>query len=341
MPQLRLRHAASFLLILSTVAYKCGQEDPDLMTDPGVTTASITVSAVDEQDNPVVGARIYLDGMLEGVTPLTVDVDPGQVTVEIDTTGFVASPRDTTLDLTAGDEVAAEFRLSHGFPRTVFCEDFTNWDCAGCPETEELLLDITDGDPYDEVVTVSLHTFIPGLDDPFFLANPIEMRERFITFYGVQANPRVAIDGLLLDGVPPNESDMRAKLAADRAAVSPVDLEITQAVVGSQASVDVTIRSVANVSGDWRLLVMMIQTEFTHVPGSNGQTHFTRVIRDFVPTVNGEAVTVTEGMDQSFHYDVDLLTAANPPDDPATAASVVVLQNWDTLEILQTASTLE
>ena len=62
---------------------------------------------------------------------------------------------------------------------------------------------------------------------------------------------------------------------------------------------------------------------------------------DYKETAGSDIVVITAGLDEEFHFHAELLTAASPPDDPARLAAVVVLQSWDTKEIIQVASTIE
>ena len=91
-----------------------------------------------------------------------------------------------------------------------------------------------------------------------------------------------------------------------------------------------------------KTMELVIAAGVNHIdvaPGVNGQREFAHVVRDFLPAAEGQGVDITEGMNETYLYRDQLLISANPADDPAKVACVAVVQNWETKEILQVAST--
>jgi hypothetical protein len=305
------------------------------------------VIARDDADATVAGVDVYVDEIFAGSTPLTLDVDPGSHSVRIDELGSFPTPTSRVVEVIAGQSSEASFLLREGLARTVLLEDFTNAGCIPCVPFEIALQSEIAGYSLDELVVVSMHHFAPGFD-PMHLANVPELRARASQYYGIPATPTVATDGRATTAVPPLVADITADIASQLLERSPISLDVTATLVGNALEVVVDLESIADVDGDTRLVVLLIQEEmiFDTAPGSNGVTDFHHVVRDFEPDldgadVGGEIISITEGFTQSYSYTLPLLTGANPPDDPAEAQAVAFVQEWSTKAVIQAASTLE
>jgi hypothetical protein len=210
---------------------------------------------------------------------------------------------------------------------------------------EELLLGVAGDFTLAQLVTVNLHNLIPGPLDPMYWANQAELQSRS-NLYGVTNNPTFAIDGYTIFGAAPEADVLRDAIEAHLDRPSPIDLDVTCSVVPDSVTAGVRVRAVSNPPGDLRLIVITLQTEIDYgaPPGTNGQSVFTRVARDFLPDSDGRPIEITAGMDDAFEFSAPLLDAshqlADPPDDPAKVACVAIVQDWVTKEILQTDSTL-
>ena len=328
---------------LPCLASTCGQKDPAVILGP----TQLVVVARDAGDDPVNGVDVFVDEILAGSTPLTLDVDPGTYAVRVNERGSFSTPTSRTVDVIAGESVEAAFLVREGFPRTVLLEDFTNAGCIPCVPFEIALQAEIGGYSLDELVVVSLHHNTPGFD-PMHLANVPENRARASSYYGIPATPTVATDGRATTAVPPLVADIIADIESQLLSRSPISLDVTATLVGNALEVDVDLTSIADVDGDTRLVAVLIQEDmiFDTAPGSNGVTDFHHVVRDFEPDldgadVGGETISITEGFTESYSYTLPLLTAANPPDDPAEAEAVVFVQEWSTKAVIQAASTLE
>lgn len=314
--------------------------------------ARIDVSAtVDDgaAPSPVVGLVILLDGTPRTErTPATLELEAGTYRVALaDSLGLYAtSERELTLSIVAGQTVPAAFSYLPGFSRTVLVEDFTNTGCQPCPEAEETLLRVAGAYSLAEVLTLHVHTLQPGPTDPMYWANAPELGGRF-TFYGLGGDPTFVIDGHRVLFPTPPEEELADSVAAHRTGIAKVHLHVTHEILGNEVAAHVTLRSLADVPGDYRLIVVTVQKliEYPTPPGTNGQSTFVRTARDFLPDSDGDPVTLSAGLEATFDYRAPLLDAAhvlaNPPDDPAQVGCVVFLQNWTTKEIIQLASTLD
>lgn len=333
----RLRLATLALALATSLGFKCEQRDPDpSLLEPAM--GRLVVTAVAEDDTEITGVPVLIDGTREGRTPLSLMLSPGTYAVSVDSSGFVAAPGDTVVDVGVDESAEATFRLRVGFPRRVVIEEFTNSGCQGCPEFESLLGVVSTDVDDENLIVLSVHTSIPDTHDPMLT---LELLRRSQLYYGISGNPSAAIDGMLMPGVPPAEEMVRDSIAAHRRTVSPVDLELTYSVAGTAVWAEVRVRSVADVTGDTRLLLMTAQTEIAYdaPPGSNGQAVFHHVVRDLAPdesnTPVGDPITITAGMDETRTLTANLFTQSVPPDEVDRLECVVVLQEWTTKTILQ------
>jgi thiol-disulfide isomerase/thioredoxin len=284
--------------------------------------------------------------VLWGQAPITIEVDPGTHRVRASPEGLIPVPYETEVNAVARETVDVEFTIVPGHSRTVLVEDFSNTNCHPCVPAEELLLGIAGEFPLAQLVTVNVHNLIPGPLDPMYWANASELESRS-DLYGVNNNPTFAIDGSTIFGAAPEADALRDSIEAHLNRPSPIDLEITCSVVSDTVTADVRVRAVSNPPGDLRLIVITLQTEIDYgdAPGTNGQSVFTRVVRDFLPDADGQPIAITAGMEDAFEFSADLLDAshplADPPDDPAKVACIAIIQDQVTREILQTGSTLD
>jgi hypothetical protein len=314
--------------------------------------ALVAVSAVETAAGPsprgdtVAGLSIWVDGIDSGeITPATFEVEPGSHLISLgdpEPFGFYSvGVTEIEVDALSGETVAAAFELAPGYLQRVIVEDITNASCDPCPPAEERLLNVLDDYDRDRVFSIHLHSNSPGYD-PMYWANPLEYQARW-SYYQLSGNPFFFVNGVKLNGT--SEEEVSESIESALAEGSPALLSASFAVAGDSVSVDVRVRSVADVPGDWRLLVITIQNHIAYEepPGSNGQSDFIRPIRDFVPNHPGDPITLTAGMDETRSYRAGLLQAehafANPADDPDQVAVVAVLQEVTTREILQATAT--
>jgi hypothetical protein len=299
--------------------------------------------------DPVAGLPIFVDDVQRAErTPAMLELTAGTYRVALgDSLGlYPTSAREVTVTILPGETEPATFSYTPGFARTLLIEDFTNTGCGPCPPAEEALLRVTDAYAFDEVVTLHVHTLQPGVTDPMYWANAPELGARF-TYYTLSGDPTFVLNGSRVLFPTPPEAELADSVAAHRDDVAQVYLEVDYTINGTNVQAHATLRSLEDLSGDYRLIVVTIQKliDYPTPPGTNGQKTFVRTARDFLPDSDGEPVTLTAGLSTSFDYEAPLLDAshllANPPDDPAQVGCVVVLQEWTTKEIIQVASTLD
>ncbi len=292
----------------------------------------------------IVGLPVWLDGaQTELVTPATLDVTPGNHVIALgDSLGlFLTSEPEVSVSAVRGETATATFTYEPGYRRVTIAEDFTNTSCDGCPEAEDVLIAEAERFPSDEVVTLHIHNRIPATSDPLWQANPLELSQRS-AFYELLGNPTIIINGTTRWFQEPDPGEVAAALQSDADGSSPVYLEIRYSRSGSTITGETRVRAVSDVAGDHRLLVLSLQDEISYPtpPGTNGQTHFVRIVRDYVPDTNGQAITISAGMDETIPFSFDLIDSGNPPDDPDKLICVAFIQEFATRSIVQAASTI-
>ena len=340
--------AASSAALVIALAMACAQQDPEIIAAPEPDKGWINVTITEKQD-----ATIILNGENTGIAPpAVVEVHPGSYVVTIDpgVEGRTTIPFETLVDVEIGKTVDAAFDIVDGYPRTVIVEDISNDGCGPCVPAEELLLEEASHYPLSRLLTVHNQTKSPTVFDPMHWANEPELQARF-DFYGLSGNPAFAIDGILSFTASPPAAVLTDTLTKHLEQPSPIDLEVSCTVENDSVKVDVTVKSVADIMGDPRLIVLSLQKviEYDELETEFDPPRFIRRTRDFIPGVDdisGQSIEITEGMNETFSLAAPLRANfqnqfADPEDDPAQVACVAIVQDWSTKYILQAASTLE
>jgi len=294
----------------------------------------------------VTGMPIFVDGVeqKDAVTPATLELECGNHTITLgDSLGFLPGP-DAAIDVRAvpGEIATTRFTLTPGYLQRVMVEDITNSGCIPCPPAEERLLHVLEGYDRDRVFSVHVHSRTPGVGDPMYWANSTELQARW-AFYELGGNPFFFVNGVILSGT--SEEEVADSVDAVLPRVSPVHLEAGYDVAGDSVHVDVRVRALTDVPGDWRLLVMSLQNviDYGTAPGDNGQAVFIRTVRDYIPSHPGDPISLTAGMDETRSYSAQLLQAehpfANPADDPDEVSVVAILQDATTRDVIQVTAT--
>lgn len=200
--------------------------------------------------------------------------------------------------------------------RLVLVEHFTQASCGPCATQNPQLqatLDANGG----TVIDVKHQVSWPGTDpmNTHYPAGPEDRRQ----FYGVTGVPNTSLDG----GAPgaPN-TIVTASTISQRAAVpSPFELDVDHTVSNGQIDVTVDITCTQAVTGsDMRLMIAVVEKEvlFASAPGSNGETEFHNVLKQYLPGTGGTNLTgswavndaqqVTESWTLSNVYDDNQLS---------------------------------
>jgi hypothetical protein len=221
--------------------------------------------------------------------------------------------------------------------RKVVFEDFTNWSCGPCAQVNPGLRSVLNAMTEDTVVAVAYHVWWPGANDGFYLWNTAELTAR-TNFYGVNAVPATFVDGTTFAN-PSNTALLRTTIRSRYNVASPASIDVS-AWIESETSVGFTgtVHAESGMNNSTtRLFVLLITDGVTYStpPGSNGETFFPHVFRDFWPSASGQSFTLNAG--DSLNFSGSLNRDATW--DPAHLRVMAYIQTTNNKEFLQSAQT--
>lgn len=228
--------------------------------------------------------------------------------------------------------ISSTFAFSQARKIPLF-EHFTQASCGPCaaqnPGFESGIMTPNKGN----FNHIAYHTSWPGTD-PMNAANPTDVANR-VGVYNVTGVPTIQMMGSRWTGSP---SGVTQGLIDNMAAeTSPVRILVKDTGTTSR-NAEIRIQSLGSIpSGTWKLFVAVVENpkNYTSAPGSNGETHFPNVFRDFASAVTGDAFTaaaVGSEVVVNYPYTIDA-TWVEP-----NVYVIAWLQNTTTKEVIQSGS---
>lgn len=215
--------------------------------------------------------------------------------------------------------------------RYVLLEHFTNSRCSICASKNPAFYSLISGYTAD-VHHIAYHPPIPYNSCIFYLGNTTENTTR-TNFYGVNATPRVALNGTLVNGG--SQLLPSATLTTAIGYTSPIHLRVTE-TSGTNRTATVQIFTHTDVpAGNYNLYVAVVEKDVDYTSPNTGATEHYDVFRSMLPSINGTPVTLAApggSITQSFNYSV----AAGWNADQIYV--VAFLQNADTKEVLNSGT---
>ncbi len=215
--------------------------------------------------------------------------------------------------------------------RKTLLEVFTASTCPPCTpgniQMDSVVLPTLDADKY---TVIKYQQNFPGSGDPYSTATSVNRRG----FYGVNSIPRMEIDGAW--DVNAN-SFTKPIFDSYNAEPSFVEIKIKNArYAGPIVRVEADITPFANLSGNLRYHVVVIEKYTTGNVGTNGETHFNNVMMDMIPTETGNALS---SLMSGSTTNVNLLSdmSSSNVEEFMDLKAVVFVQDMTTREILQSA----
>ena len=212
-------------------------------------------------------------------------------------------------------------------------EHFTQASCGPCaaqnPGFESGILIPNKGN-YNHI---AYHTSWPGTD-PMNAANPTDVANR-VTLYNVTGVPTVQMMGSRWTGSPGGVTQgLLDNMAAE---ISPIRIIVNETGTTTR-NAEIRIQSLgAMPSGTWKLYAAIVENpkDYTSAPGSNGETHFPNVFRDFASAVTGDAFTAAAiGSETVVNYTYNIDATWSEPNIYLMAW----IQNTTTDEVIQSGS---
>ncbi len=228
----------------------------------------------------------------------------------------------------------------YGQERMVLVEHFTNASCNLCglydPNVPEELA-------ANSEIAIGLQYHIPTSgDDPLADLNPDLMNARK-DFYEISTPPNSVLDGNYFQGGPPGSAfngnpGWGTDTLVARSMMTPgatIDLTANLDPSFSTLSVDVSATAIQEiVNATLHIAVIEKVINFDEAPGTNGITSFSNVVKQFLPSNEGTAVTaLIAGQSTSAQATwaiADLYDISN-------LAVVAFIQDNDTKEVYQAA----
>lgn len=216
--------------------------------------------------------------------------------------------------------------------RVMLVESFTNAGCMPCAQ-QNPAFDSLIGTNIDRLAVIKYHTRWPLATDPMYLSNAASIDAR-TDFYNVATVPTAILDGNRFFSAPsginqniinqllniPPRFEMRIG-----SEIQPADNTITIRVEGEALS---------SVGGDLQLFVALVEreTHFDTPPGTNGETCFHHVLKEFLTDATGLNLGDV-GIGSHFDYTFDSQSTDNQGIENLSA--IAWIQNYNTHEVYQ------
>jgi hypothetical protein len=220
--------------------------------------------------------------------------------------------------------------------RIVLYEHFTNASCPPCAAANPAHRAMISALGPDTVMGVSYHVWWPGVD-PMYNLNTSEVQTR-TNYYAVNGVPHSRVDGT--QSFTPssgNASTVRNAIRTRYAVQSPCTIDISGFVAGETSiGFSGTVHAEQNMLDDnTRLFVALITdtVQYQSPPGTNGETLFEHVFRDFGTAATGLAFTLNAGEDFEFEGTLN----RNAAWDPADLEVICFITNYSTRAAYQAA----
>ena len=216
--------------------------------------------------------------------------------------------------------------------RVMLVESFTNTGCMPCAQQNPAFDSLIETN-IDRLAVIKYHTRWPLATDPMYLSNAADIDAR-TGFYNVATVPTAILDGNRYYSAPsginqniinqllniPPRFEMRIG-----SEIQPADNTITIRVEGEALS---------SVGGDLQLFVALVEreTHFDTPPGTNGETCFHHVLKEFLTDASGLDLV---GMEVGGHFDYAFVSQSTVNQDTENLSAIAWIQNRNTHEVYQ------
>lgn len=225
--------------------------------------------------------------------------------------------------------------------RVVLAEEFTSSTCGPCASFNpgyKTLLDNNNANQAGSYLTsikYQMNWPSPG-NDPAYNTQGAARRQ----YYGVNGVPDLFYSGF---AVPTSSSQTNLDIVQGFASF--VDLSAEWSATGTYIQCDVDVTALADLPGNNRLRIAMIEKQINHTIQTNGETQFYHVFRQFMDDATGVTIGAMNANDNFTHYANKIISVNSAPAQGsfdfwigASNMDVIVwVQDDNTGEVLQSA----
>jgi thiol-disulfide isomerase/thioredoxin len=177
---------------------------------------------------------------------------------------------------------------------------------------------------------ISIHPPYPYSGCPLYQYNKAENQEK-ANMYNIQGTPAVVLNGgSTLGGSPLLTEDALKK---EIAKTSPLSVLVSESGAGSSRSALVTLKPNGNISGDLRLVAIIVErnVKFT---ASNGELDHFNVMRKYLTPVSGQKISITDATEKKYVFNFKDSVGWKPEE----AYVLAYVQNASTNEVLNSGT---
>ena len=228
-------------------------------------------------------AIVYINKLQFGYSPLEINgMLAGGYKIRIIKGSYEAIEKNIQISQNQTTQILENLTLK----RFVLFEHYSNTYCLPCVDVDVIIEDVINQLVPFGVISLGYHPNIPGPSDPFYLAARPENDARR-AYYSVPFSPYAVVDGvkiIVTTSLSQLEQNIRTAIS-EREQIQP---KVTVDIFDYKKSVDeisgrIKVTALENLGTNVFLRIALIERsiETENPPGSNGQTHFFDVLRDF------------------------------------------------------------
>lgn len=216
--------------------------------------------------------------------------------------------------------------------RVMLVESFTNAGCMPCAQQNPAFDSLIETN-IDRLAVIKYHTRWPLATDPMYLSNAASIDAR-TDFYNVATVPTAILDGNRYYSAPSgiNQNIINQLLNIPPRFEMRIGSEIQPA--DNTITIRVECEALSSVGGDLRLFVALVEreTHFDAPPGTNGETDFLHVLKEFLTDASGLDLI---GMEVGGHFDYTFDSQSTDNQGIENLSAIAWIQNYNTHEVYQ------
>lgn len=197
--------------------------------------------------------------------------------------------------------------------RKILTERFTSSTCPPCATANPIMEAFLNSSDPEKITNISYHMNWPSPgNDPMYWINPNDNNARR-TLYSVSSIPDWFFDGVLNVGT--TTAELQAAYNSRTNILSPVTIVVNENINGNTVTVKADIHCEGLLENPVVTVQFAVMEKIVYYNGTNGETNYTYVMRRFLPSAGGTAVSILPGNVVSLEYTYEM--------DPAWNSSLI------------------